>query len=495
MKTRQTRLLLLALSFAPATILPALGADTSVLTYHNANIRGGLYEVNGLTTAAAANIHPDAAFHAAFRGEVYAQPLYWKPSGAAAGLLILATEGNLILGINADTGATVWQKQLPAPAALGDLQCGNIDPEGITGTPAIDPAKGIVYFDALTKTAHGPRQMIYGVSASEGRVAPGWPLDVQAALAANGISFDSTIQGERSAVLLDRGNLYVEYGGRYGDCGSYHGVVVQVQTATKALSASWSTRAKGGGIWAQGGAASDGTDLFVTTGNTFNSDSSWGDGEAIVRLKPGLAHSNANPDYFTPANWRDLDEEDADLGGTEALPIQVDGAPRLIAMGKDGKAYLVNRGDLGGVGRQIADVKVSRRSIITAPAVYNTSAEALVAFTNANGLACSRSNVTMLSVSSNPTAPISVKWCSPFKGRGAPIITTSGDDLNPVVWVVGAEGDSRLHGFDAKTGAEIFAGGTGSAMSGLRHFQTLIAANHHLYVGADNTVFAFKFGK
>ena len=251
---------------------------------------------------------------------------------------------------------------------MRDLPCGNVDPEGITGTPAIDPATGTVYFDALTKTAQGPRQIIYGVSASTGKIAPGWPLDVQSALAVQGITFDSTTQGERSAVLLSNGNLYVDYAGRWGDCGTYHGVVVQLQVSTHTITGYWATRARGGGIWAQGGAASDGNDLFVTTGNTFNA-SAWSDGEAIVRLKPGLARSEAASDYFTPANWQDLDEDDADLGGTEALPLQVNNAPRLIAMGKDGKAYLVDRDVLGGKGGQIATAKVSRRGIITAPAI------------------------------------------------------------------------------------------------------------------------------
>ena len=482
-----------AMTFAMFTNL-VIAADPSVLTYHGANSRAGLYDVEGLTASAAANLHLDLAFHASFHSSVYAQPLYWRAPGAPFGLLIVATEGNLILGINADTGATVWQTQLPASVALSDLPCGNVDPEGITGTPAIDPATGTVYFDALTRTAQGPRQIIYGVSALTGKIAPGWPLDVQSALAVQGITFDSTTQGERSAVLLSNGNLYVDYAGRWGDCGTYHGVAVQLQVSTHSVVGYWATRAKGGGIWAQGGAASDGNDLFVTTGNTFNA-SAWSDGEAIVRLKPGLARSEAASDYFTPANWQDLDEDDADLGGTEALPLQVNNAPRLIAMGKDGKAYLVDRDVLGGKGGQIATAKVSRRGIITAPATFNTSTSALVAFTSYNGLSCSGTNISMLSVTSDRAKPITVKWCAPFDGRGAPIITTSGSGLDPIVWVVGAEGDNRLHGFNALTGATIYAGGTGSVLTGLHHFQTLIAANHRLYVGADDTVYSFAYGK
>ena len=336
---RQRNALLLGAAVLGMVSSTAKAADNPVLTYHGGNSRHGLYEVEGLTTDAAAKLHTDSAFHASFTGKVYAQPLYWRPVGASVGLLIVVTEGNLILALNADTGGTVWQAQLPASVELNDLPCGNVDPEGITGTPAIDASDGMIYLDALTRTSAGPRQMIYGVSASTGKIAPGWPIDIQAALAGMRIAFDSTTQGERSAVLLSKGNLYVDYAGRWGDCGTYHGAVVQVQASTHKVIGYWETRAKGGGIWAQGGTATDDDDLFITTGNTFDART-WGDGEAIVRLKTGLAHSDNPADYFTPANWQDLDEDDADLGGTEALPLQVNGAPRLIAMGKDGKGLL-----------------------------------------------------------------------------------------------------------------------------------------------------------
>ena len=258
----------------------------------------------------------------------------------------------------------------------------------------------------------------------------------------------------------------------------------------------WATRDNGGGIWSQGGAASDGGSIFVTTGNTFNANNDWMDGEAILRLKPGLSHSTATKDFYTPSNWQTLDNEDADLGGTEALPLAVrsssgENVPLLIAMGKDGNAYLVNRTNLGGIGAQIATTRVSNSGIITAPAVYNVNGATLVAFTSYSGLSCSGDNITMLSIAGSGSSPISIQWCSAFNGRGAPIITTDGQ-TNPLVWVAGAEGDNEVHGFDAVTGATVFAG-AGTAMQGLRHFQTLIAANHHLYVGADNTIYAFTW--
>lgn len=60
--------------------------------------------------------------------------------------------------------------------------------------------------------------------------------------------------------------------------------------------------------------------------------------------------------------------------------------------------------------------------------------------------------------------------------------------------MVGAEGDNRLHAFEGETGEEVPLGAAGAtAMTGLRRFQTLIATNDKLYVGADDRIYAFGF--
>jgi hypothetical protein len=379
---------------------------------------------------------------------------------------------------------------------LSQLPCGNVDPDGITGTPAIDPSAGVVYFDALTNEKAGPRHLIYALSLSDGSVVPKWPLDVQAELAKKGVAFSSSTQGERSAVLLFKGSLYVNYGGNWGDCGSYNGTVLQLQTSPPKIVAHWATRANGGGIWAQGGTAGDGESLYATTGNTFNANM-WSGGEAIVRLEPGLAWSEKAKDYFTPSDWQQLDERDQDLGGTEALPldIAVSGGPpakRVIAFGKDGNAYLADRANLGGLGGALATVQVSSGAIITAPAVFQTRSATMVAFTNSGGGNCSGNNLTMLDVAAGGNSPITVAWCAAFNGGGAPIITTTDGKSNAIVWVVGAQGDNVLHGFNASSGQTVFSG-AGEAMSGLHHFVTILAAEKRLYVAADNTVYAFEF--
>jgi outer membrane protein assembly factor BamB len=471
-------------------------AAENVVTYHNSVERHGAYKVPGLTLAAAANVVPDTGFNATVQGHVYAQPLYWNPKGAGKALVVVATESNVVAALDAKTGKTVWQTQLKPSVPLSDLPCGNIDPEGIDGTPVIDPVAGVVYLDALTLIKGNIRQLVYALSLTDGKVLSGWPLDVEAALAGQGVTFSSANQGERSALQYFGGNLYVNYGGKYGDCLPYNGTVIQIQTSAPAVTANWSTRASGGGIWAQGGVAGDGKALYATTGNTFNANT-WGDGEAIIKLSPGLAHSKNPKDYFAPSNWQTLDSRDADLGGTEALPlnIAVQGSPpakRVIAFGKDGNAYLADRTNLGGIGGQLAVTQVSNGQIITAPAVYETGTASMVAFTNSGSNNCSGNSMTMLNVAASGTSPVTFAWCTAFNGRGAPIVTTTDGSSNAIVWAVGAEGDNQLHGFNALTGQVVFSG-TGTTMAGLHHFQTIMVADGRFYVAADGKVYAFTF--
>jgi hypothetical protein len=475
--------------------LPAMAAD-NVVTYHNSIFRSGVYKTPALTLASAANVHLLSTFKPKVTGNIYAQPLFYQAQGTDHGIVIVATESNGVYALDGETGKTVWKVQLPASVPSSQLPCGNINPEGITGTPVIDPVAGVLYLDALIKTPKGPLQMIYALSLADGSAVANWPLDVQKAMASAGATFLSSTQGERSALLLSGGNLFVVYGGRYGDCGTYHGTVIQIQTQPPKLVASWQTRAQAGGIWAQGGIAGDGDSFFVTTGNTMGA-STWMDGEAIIRLRLGLAHSTNKRDYFTPSNWQSLDDSDEDLGGTEALPISIavsgeSPALRVIAFGKDGNAYLTDRPNLGGVGGAIQVMQASTGAIRTAPAVFETPSATMVAYTNSGNSRCSSNNETMLNVAATGTSPMSIAWCKSLNGAGSPIVTTTDGSSNSIVWVLGAEGDNELHGFNARTGAIVFSG-VNTSMNGLHHFQTIIATKNRFYVAGDNNVYAFAF--
>ena len=292
--------------------------------------------------------------------------------------------------------------------------------------------------------------------------------------------------------------MYVPYGGHFGDCGDYRGWVVSVSLQGPHNTRSWSTRARGGGVWAAGGISSDGTALYVATGNTMGARR-WSDGEAVIRLGLDLTFSAQPRDFFAPADWLRLDESDTDLGGANPLLVNFPGATPLelmVALGKDGNVYLLDAHNLGGIGGSLLSSRVSSDAIRTSPAYLASANEALVAF-QGTGVGCPRGtggDLVALKITAGSPPTLSTAWCAAANGRGAPAITTTDGHANAIVWIIGAEHSNRLRGFRADTGAVVFAGGgPAEAMSEVRRFQTPIAAGRHLYVAADQRVYAFMF--
>ena len=327
-----------ALAAALAASVPA-AADSLILTYHGAPDRSGRYVMPGLTYERARGLRPDLTFNAAYRGEVYAQPLLWRDAKTGAGVLIVATEEDEVYAFDEKTGTEIWTRKLGDPidnGASAGFQCGDIWPLGVTGTPVIDKARASLYLDAMVMRDGHPRHEVFALSLADGSVEPGWPVDVATALDG---SFDPMTQNQRGALALSGGRVFVPYSGLAGDCGVYYGRVIGFSTAQPGKVVSFSTRARGGGIWAQGGVTGDGKSLFAATGNTMGAKE-WGDGEAVLRFGPDLARPVNERDYFAPSDWKDLDAHDLDLGGTAPIPLDVPsggGVRKLIlAIGKDG---------------------------------------------------------------------------------------------------------------------------------------------------------------
>jgi outer membrane protein assembly factor BamB len=475
--------------YATAAGIGKAVADESVITYHNAADRSGLYVVPTLTWAEASAVKQDTGFHAGVDGWVYAQPLYWVPrTGGAA--LIVATEQNFVYALDASTGKQIWVKSLGTPVPLKALPCGNLNPMGVTGTPVIDPVAEIVYLEAYVDTASGPRHFVFGLSLATGATAPGWPVDIGKGLGVLHHTFDETPQGQRSALALINGKLYVPYAGHDGDCGLYNGIVVGLNTAKPGVFGEWSTKTQGGGSWGQSGVAFDGAALYVTTGNAFGASTVWGGSEAVVKLPLTLADPTANDtDFFTPTNWHSLDERDRDLGGTSAIPVWTPTIERVLALGKDGNAYLINPENLGGVGHEIAVTHVSTGEIRTAMAVFPSTSSAMVVYGAGGGgagAACPKGqsgNLVMLKVT--PSA-ISPAWCSSYSGAGAPIVTTTDGKSNPIVWVAGARGIYGFRGTDGKLLAS--PTGVGTPLG-----EAMLFANRRFYVATANALFAFTY--
>jgi plastocyanin len=458
-------------------------AQVNVTQKNNNPSRDGLYVDAAFTHENAAKLARDPQFDGTIVGNVHAQPLYID-GGPNGPMIIVVTASNNIYALHADTGLVVWSRTDIGPPVTAGLPCGNINPVGTIGTPVVDLASRSLFFDALIDGVV-KKHFIYSLNVDSGATNPGWPVDVNATAMYNGIIFDSLVQEDRGALALVNGIVYVPYSGYSGDCGSYHGWVVGVQINNPLNVEAWATTAVKGGIWGHSGVASDGTNMFVITGNTSGTGGVWGGGEAIIRLQAGPFWTGMPTDYWAPPNWLALDNGDTDLGGVSAMLIDVPGAnpsQLVLATGKDTNAYLVNRNNLGGITTAVAQLSVGF-TIGQSSATYRTAQGVYFVF---------RASNQVKAYKITPTTPpaITFAWSVNQNGQGSPWVTTTDGTNNAIVWVVGAEGDGQLHGYDGDTGAVIYAGS--DVMSGTRKWNNGIAAAGSIYVANDNKVYAFR---
>ncbi len=410
-----------------------LGAEWP--TYHRDAARSGAVP-DGPDPAS-----PAVAWKAELDGAVYASPLI------ARGLVIAATEGGTLYGLDAATGATVWRTHLADPVDAGDLPCGNISPTvGITGTPAYDATTGQVFAVATTKSATttgettatpptstpqalptpapppGVRHVLVGVDLLTGQVRTNRQVDAPGSEPAPHL--------QRGALLVSDGVVYVPYGGNFGDCGAYLGRVVGAPvTGNGPLSTFAVPTPREGGIWAPPGPVGlPGGDILVTTGNGEAVGGEWDHSDSILRLSPTLQLR----DGFAPVGWAQENSVDADLGSTGAVLLP--GAHRVLAAGKGGAVYLADVDQLGGVGGQLAQLD-GCRSYGGAAVTAGPGGAAVVYLPCTEGL-------TQLTV--GPGDRMTQGWRS-ADVNSSPVL------VGHTVWAVDRNG--TLHALDAATGA------------------------------------------
>jgi hypothetical protein len=486
----------------------ATPSGASVLQHHTNPTRDGIYTDGAMTQAYAGTLKLTTAFNPTITGAVYAQPLYVTNGPGGKEAFIVATEQNHVMAIDA-TGATIWEHPSssmdtttygqPVTGVRTAIGCGNIDPLGITGTPVIDASSRTIYFDAMTSVGGTPTHKIYAVSLDDGTIKSGWPITVDMAVT----GFVSKGHNERGALALIDGVLYVPYGGHNGDCGTYNGWVVGVNVTTPTSVTAFSTGTIGngsrqGGIWAVGGVASttDGTSLFVSTGNTGGA-STWAGGEAVLRLTAGPKFMNQAADEFHPNEWMAEDMRDEDLGGANPVVLDMPSAPAgaqhlVVIPGKDGYLYVLNRDNLGGMGAQLSRTQVGpllqggAGALNGASAAYTTSMGTYVAYrirTGGNGTGCpsggASGSIGVAKISGTPPTA-KVVWCSTETGLGSPMVTTTGSG-EVFVW----DASTHLFGYDGDSGMKVFDGTTFTMAAAMHYFNSPIDVGGRMLVATS----------
>ena len=381
-------------------------------------------------------------------GDVYASPL------VVAGHVLVATENNTVYSLDLFTGALVWKAHLGSPVAASTLPCGNITPvTGITGTPAIDVGADHLYVVAFL----GGRHVLFTLSLVDGTVVTQRVVDPPGS--------NPAVQQERGALALASAYVYVPLGGLYGDCGNYHGyleaVPVGVGVGGSVLSYQVPS-SREAGIWSPAGetVASSGS-VYVVTGNGA-SRSAFDYSNSVVKLSPDL-HVQS---YFAPANWSSLNASDTDLGSVGATLLPSLGV--VVAIGKQGVAYLLKADQLGGIGGQIALLPVC------------TGAWGGTAWAGSTVFVPCADGLLALSVTATT---IAVKWKAAHIVLASPIVAAG------VLWAIDTN-SAKVYALNPSSGAVLYTASLGAA----RHFSTLAATEGFVVAPAGTHVVAIATG-
>ncbi|MCU1460964.1 MAG: Pyrrolo-quinoline quinone [Acidimicrobiales bacterium] len=380
-------------------------------------------------------------------GDVYGQPL------VAGNQVIVATTNDTVFSFDAGTGKQQWSAHVGTPVPARDLPCGNVDPVGITGTPAIDRGTGLVYAVAMVA---GIRHELVALRLGDGKEAFRKAVDAPGA--------DPKFHNQRGALLIANGRVYAPYGGRYGDCGTYHGSIVSVALDGTGAVESYVTPSQNeAGMWSPGGVVSDGKGaLFAATGNS-SSQSTFDYANAVIRLDRGLRPAG----YWAAKDWKTLNSGDVDLGSESPAFVPAAGGwpDRVLVAGKAGVAYVLDPSRLGGIGGELSNKKLCNAAFggtaRVGRRVYVSCRDGLHAVDVAD-------------------KAMNVVWTGPRFDAGPPIVAGG------LVWVVDV-GGNVLYGLDPASGqARVH-----DTIGDVTNFATPGAGAGAVYVSGARTVIAY----
>jgi hypothetical protein len=367
-----------------------------VFTYHNDLARDGANTQEYALTPSSVNT---AGFgklaSCAVDGVIYGQPL-WVANvtlgGAPHNVVFVTTQHDSLFAFDADSSActVLWRIDLidaahggtsgetSVPNTLVGAGYGDIQPEiGVTGTPVIDAAGGILY--VVSKSVDSTQtvfyQRLHAIDITTGKEETGSPALIAGTFPGTGdggttVAFNSKQQNQRGGLTWVNGTIYIIWSS-HEDSSPWYGWVMSYQYNGSALTQTGvfnsTPNVQGGGIWMGGGAPAvdSGDNIYVLTGNgafdanvTTAPNTDYGD--SLLQLNAALQVTQ----YFTPSDQLTNYQDDRDFasGGAAVLadlPAGNTVTHALIGGGKDGSLYVLNRDLLGGFGDANAVQKIA----------------------------------------------------------------------------------------------------------------------------------------
>jgi len=508
---------------ATLTVTAATGNGVDVVTHHYDNFRSGVNANETLLTPANVNSTKFGKLgEFTLDGQIDGQALYLQqlliPVQGMKNVLYVATENDSVYALDADsitgTSATVlWQTRVVSSgetaAPLGNLPCGNFDPNGVTATPVIDRARNAIYVEAMSMDAsNNIIHRLHALSLTTGQELFGGPTPITATYPGTGgnskngtVTFEPSVHHDRAALLESGGKIYMTWSGLAGDCGEYSAWVMAYSADTLAQSSviDLVPNNYGGGMWMGGGgpAADASGDVYVASGNGFGDtpgmNSSYGN--SLVRLSG--TGSLSVVDSFTPFNSINEDSADQDLGsaGPLLLPDLLDAQQMIrhlvVAAGKDGNLYVASRDNMGGFNAMQNNVyqefPLSSNENLSTPIYFNGTV-----YLCPSGLPVKAFPVTNARLATTP----STQSAHQFSNTGAVVSVSANGTNDGIVWALDW-GSGTLFAYDA-TDLTKNIYNSDQAASGRDHFSTVgghfitpMVTNGKVYFGTASSVVVF----
>jgi outer membrane protein assembly factor BamB len=418
-------------------------------------------------------------------------PVYLSGVGTATGirdLVFVTTRDGRIAALDAHSGALVWSHQYGAAGCLINNNQARNEPCYTTSSPAIDPNRHYIYSNGLDGYVHK-----YAVGDGTEITTGGWPE------LATLKRYDEKGSSALSIATANDGTsyLYVAQAGYPGDKGNYQGHITAINLedgSQKVFNTLCSNQADHfvdsrltngpdcypettAAIWARPGVVYDPYHdrILMATGNGTFQPSSFLWGDTLFSLNPDGSGAGGDPmDSYTPVDFQQLQDTDADLGSTAPaiLPPSTGNYPHLAVQGgKDSILRLIDLDQLGGqagVGHTGGEVFTMTTPmggvILTQPAVWVNPLDQSTWIFVANGNGMLSLQLTV-SVSGDPS--LAVKWTA--AGGTSPLVA------NGVVYLARS---GAIVAYDAADGSLLWS----NHRIGSIHWESPVVVNGVLYI-------------
>jgi hypothetical protein len=335
---------------------------------------------------------------------------------------------------------------------------------------------------------------LHALDVSTGLEKLAGPTTITATYTINGITttFADLYEMNRPGLLLANGHVYIGWGSN-GNNAYSQGWVLSYNASTlqqegtytaepgRTLASIWQ---KGAGLSAdnEGNIYLEAAEGYYATGTNLST--------SVLKLSQ-VGTTLTLADWFSPYNEASLGSHDQDMNNAALLLPDQSGlyAHELIASGKEGTIYVLNRDNMGQFcstcttgDPQIVQEIPSAAKLTGSPVYWNNA----VYFTG------SSAPVTAYGLSDGALMVPPFLQSLPVGGGGSAIITANGS-TDGILWFI--DGGGPLWAMDATTLNTIYT--TNQAPNGrdtmppLPHFATPIAADGKIFVGTQNSVVVY----